>query len=821
MSLESIYGSVTLRPTRIGFLVRPTQQNISQVREIIRMCTCLWGGMFNPIIPVCTTLPASWRQDRFKGITGKGLADAYIRFFEPDVFVEAEAGLSKEVGITTSRRFLSERVRSLKQLVGSDGRRQADFVFGLSTLDIYRELYQKEFKFVSRKKRKVALFADDDPYCEAVFGAFSHSRSLAYMKKAYVDICEPDSFSASAANCLRLFKEGYFTPLQATLHELDVTFKNRDDPTIFIFDPHKTVDLIDYWNLRQFRSSLLPINVHWFDQFAETIRKMVTANFRSLPGNKHGVMVHTTIEFARSIDPAKRDALLNAYMAGLPAGSFISKHWYDPIWRTEWRTAGIQPRRAKLTSFEVDIEETVDQKNTTLTFPSPAPKFASEYSFANNDARWVNVVKLTDFVSRDSYFALTFPPNIKDGDFPALGYVSESFCTREGIVLFQQYKSHRASLLLMSQQDAVIGRFASRGIEAKPSSSGRNATQVLRAAGGTDGCSLFADEGTVKLLDKMAKTIHREADGATAQYPDRTASIAEWKEVLGRRSKAIFSSAKLSDFTDRNVMRVGLSLSCPHCAKENWYSLSDVNYEVTCERCLNRFSFPQAGIKFNESDWRFRVSGPFSVPDYADGAYATVLTLRLFNNTLNFSRTPTTFATGLDIVSGASKFEIDFAGWYTEGKKFWIDPSPVVVFGEAKSFGAEVFKERDVRRLKDLAETFPGSYVVFSAMKTQLADIERSRIRKFAEWGRVPQKNGEPRAMVIVLTGIELFADRYLKDTWEKLGGHHAAMVKHASVHLDDLWTLAEITQRLYLGMSSYWDWRALRLRKRKGKAPA
>jgi hypothetical protein len=106
-------------------------------------------------------------------------------------------------------------------------------------------------------------------------------------------------------------------------------------------------------------------------------------------------------------------------------------------------------------------------------------------------------------------------------------------------------------------------------------------------------------------------------------------------------------------------------------------------------------------------------------------------------------------------------------------------------------------------------------------MKTQLADIERSRIRKFAEWGRVPQKNGEPRAMVIVLTGIELFADRYLKDTWEKLGGHHAAMVKHASVHLDDLWTLAEITQRLYLGMSSYWDWRALRLRKRKGKAPA
>lgn len=247
--------------------------------------------------------------------------------------------------------------------------------------------------------------------------------------------------------------------------------------------------------------------------------------------------------------------------------------------------------------------------------------------------------------------------------------------------------------------------------------------------------------------------------------------------------------------------------------------MSDVDYEVTCERCLSRFSFPQAGIKFNESDWRFRVSGPFSVPDYADGAYATALTLRLFNNTLNFSRTPTTFATGLDIVSGASKFEIDFAGWYTEGRKFWIDPESVVVFGEAKSFGAEVFKERDVQRLKGLAETFPGSYVVFSAMKNRLGDMEKSRIRKFAEWGRVPQKSGEPRAMVIVLTGTELFADHSVKHAWEKFGGAHADMVKHPSVHLDELWTLAEITQRLYLDMPSYWKWRDLRSKKRAHKA--
>jgi hypothetical protein len=369
---------------------------------------------------------------------------------------------------------------------------------------------------------------------------------------------------------------------------------------------------------------------------------------------------------------------------------------------------------------------------------------------------------------------------------------------------------------LIPHQDAVIGWLKSRGIEAKPSSSGRNAEQVLRSVGGTRAAGLLSDEATVKLLDKMAKTIQREADGATAQYPDRTASVAEWREVLGRRSTAIFSKARLNDFTEKNVMRVGLNLACPLCSKENWYSLSELDYELTCERCLDKFSFPQAGIKFNEGDWRYRVLGPFSVPNYADGAYATVLTLRLFKNTLSASHAPTVFSTGLNIDHGSLKFEVDFVGWYSEGEKFWLDPSPVIVFGETKSFGADIFKDRDVQRLKSMAEALPGSYVLFSAMKKQLSDDEKSRIKKFADWGRVPQKNGEPRAMVIVLTGTELFADHYLKQTWQEAGGAHAAMVSHASVHIDDLWTLADITQQLYLGMPPYWEWWHKRRRTRK-----
>src|ERR1700756_2847520 len=38
------------------------------------------------------------------------------------------------------------------------------------------------------------------------------------------------------------------------------------------------------------------------------------------------------------------------------------------------------------------------------------------------------------------------------------------------------------------------------------------------------------------------------------------------------RNRVQATRAKLSDFTENKIMRIGLSLRCPHCAKENWYS---------------------------------------------------------------------------------------------------------------------------------------------------------------------------------------------------------------------------------------------------------
>jgi hypothetical protein len=313
----------------------------------------------------------------------------------------------------------------------------------------------------------------------------------------------------------------------------------------------------------------------------------------------------------------------------------------------------------------------------------------------------------------------------------------------------------------------------------------------------------------------MAKTVRQTHDGTLEEYPDRTASVQEWKTVIHRRGqKEFLARTSINAFTRSNILRIGLTASCPHCAKENWYSLTTLDYTVGCERCLREFEFPQADVR-RGTDWRYRVIGPFSVPDYANGAYSTVLTLRVFSYNLH-SETALTFSTGLDIEHQGARIEVDFVAWYQEGGKFWLDPEPVLMFGETKSFGTEVFHKKDIDRLKTLSELFPGAFFVLSAMKQEFGEIEKARMRAFAAWGRTPTKNGQPRAPVIILTGTELFSDWHVKHAWEKLGGRHAEFSKHASVDLDDLWTLADLTQQLYLDMPSYWDWLSEHYKRRR-----
>src|SRR5262249_1362044 len=122
--MPDISAEISLRPTRIGFLVRPT--DLASVRAIMRACTCLWGGAYNAIIPVFKKPPKGWKAEIYRGFKGPAVAKGYVRFFEPDVYVEAENGLLEQAGLGALREqhTIYPQVITLKELFEPEGGRK-------------------------------------------------------------------------------------------------------------------------------------------------------------------------------------------------------------------------------------------------------------------------------------------------------------------------------------------------------------------------------------------------------------------------------------------------------------------------------------------------------------------------------------------------------------------------------------------------------------------------------------------------------------------------------------------------------------------------
>ena len=305
----------------------------------------------------------------------------------------------------------------------------------------------------------------------------------------------------------------------------------------------------------------------------------------------------------------------------------------------------------------------------------------------------------------------------------------------------------------------------------------------------------------------MAKSVRRHADGTIEEFEDRAIDVARWKALVKQRlNTSHYRWISLDAFVKANVFKLGLSISCPSCLKKNWVGLASIREHLMCERCLKPFAFPQGSLNFDRTPWKYRVVGPFSVPDFAGGAYATILALRTLASTLSVSDAELTYASGLDFAGiGPTTFEVDFTCWYRRRALFGRSEEPMMVFGEAKSFAAECFKSADVSRMSKIADKFPGAFIVFATLKDTLSETEKASIGELALRGRARLDDGRPRSPVIVFTGTELFAQRHLGQAWKEKGGQHARFAEPPSVRLDNLWTLSEFTQKLYLGLPDPW----------------
>jgi hypothetical protein len=512
-------------------------------------------------------------------------------------------------------------------------------------------------------------------------------------------------------------------------------------------------------------------------------------------------MHNATIEFGRSIPQSRAERLLKTLKSGLPPGALIVKHWRNEIWIDHRDSHYVHREHRMIVTASERGAKLVINENAGLrtTFDTLSPDFARRYGGRGH--RWVNALMVSAHLSP---IATVLPFNTEDSRWPRLGIGGERVLVgSEGWIFTHHFKDRAQWVEFLSHEAAIAGTLSRYGISATLSEPGHIAKQMLEHLGGLWGVHLLADIGTLTLLNKMAggvRTRSTESQTIEESFELRAAPLKDWIDLIAKRKQTHqLPEAKLEDFTSKNVIRLGLETDCPHCQAKNWTGLRTVDYEITCDRCLKAYPFPQAHLKDHNRNWSYRVVGPFSVPDYGRGSYAVLLALRLLNS---FTSSAMTFATAMELRFDGGQAEIDFLALKGSERVDLTDP-PDLIVGEAKSAGkGQAVKPRDLSQLKAVAGKLPGAVIVIAVLRDHFLPAEKRILEPFVKWGRRLNADREPTNPVPLLTSNELMFDYLLSATWKDLGGVHAKFGAYDHTH--NVRSLADATQQIYLGLPSF-----------------
>jgi len=178
--MTELNATIYLRPTHIGFLVRPN--DLASIKRIAAASTCVWGGILNPMIPVFRTQPLEWQRDDIERAQGIEITKGYIRFFEPDVYVETKAGLLEKAGLGALRQKHSFHplVLTLDEFLEPNHHDDIEPNFGLNIFDLLRHLYTTERRFQFREDAAAISVPPNrsDGLAEVVFGTYPKAPGL-------------------------------------------------------------------------------------------------------------------------------------------------------------------------------------------------------------------------------------------------------------------------------------------------------------------------------------------------------------------------------------------------------------------------------------------------------------------------------------------------------------------------------------------------------------------------------------------------------------------------------------------------------------------
>ncbi len=790
------WGSVTIRvrPLRFAFLVDPADSK--GLYRAIELSTVLWGGSYNPIIPVYRRTPAKWEAHKVRRLPQpEDIISGYLNGFDPD-FVVPVGRCAKQTYEIGNRDLLQEG-----ELLG-DIAKTATPRHGIGLFELLRDFQDKELKYKRNDDLHIAIPEMPRAYrtfLASVFGVLPEGASR-IIEEDFARVPGITRIKPTLTNFVELWQPNRIFPRHLSMWSLEE--KPLQDAVLFVCDATSPLDIIDYWNLRAagYYVVPIPIQVSTSDSVRKLAKDFIEENYQPYRHNQN--MFHdTTVQRSRGLSEESVKKFCDSLDIKKPEEKNQFKYslrwWYPRLWDA-WARENASEGIAFPYSHE--DQQHISEGESRLDLRSLNPKFElfQEYS---GEPRFANEFSFRFYGSKEP-MAEVIPEGTRElsSAIGRSGYRNWRF-SKSGPVFLAHNKNDLIFLDLPRAESVMTEWFRERGWKVSLSGPGRIAAQLIKQLGGTYGTSWLAHKGVIDLLGELEKE---------AGVP-RQAVIGKLKKVIADDDLHFDSERFLERLIESNALRLGARIQCPICTRHNWYELNALEYKLACRFCLSEFEPPFASPK--NIEWTYRAHGPFA-SSIAQGSFTVLLTLKFLSGNHDRGITP---LFSFKAVKDGKELEADLSCLYK--RSTWRETGTHVVHAECKSFN--YFEKRDVERMQDLGEAFPGAVLVFATLNESLEKTERKMISTLARAERKKQSRGVPYSPVVVLTGIELFSSRGVRECWEGKGGLYEEFHKRR-LDCSDLHALADATQQLYLGLQSWHEWsEAERKKQRERRANA
>jgi hypothetical protein len=582
------------------------ENSLEDLRKSVRLNSTLWGGVFNPIIPIGSDIE---------------FARTLVKTFR----VDALFSVSETPEVATF-------VDSLGYLPWPDIERTL-FIDGVGgPLPVFLDVYHPLRKLQEFREKHHQRAPDGDSYVPKLLtrpkleGSRVDDAVLCTIGEyPDGDYC-PINYSAFADRLLgteylwvtrgHSLPEHYWRangPLNVTRYGLSV-HKDRgawNRPGLFVGNFSLFSDLIEYWNLRAAGVDVL---------FLPEDEKEV-----ALAGAQSWMATLTALLSEQEPSPFNLPAIWSPREQDWAScdrtfGTRYSRHILS---NTIWNGLNVKPPRVHFE--EQSVLGTLDEAHgeIAVAFPLPPKPFLedpeSSYQHAIVTARplidpkptvgtlhYPCVPQLNEFYGRRAYF-----------DYSAVRVETDGL----GVIT----PVHVSDLRLrgISPLNLCTEVFRLAGITAKQSIAGKVALRVIQHMGGLDSCRVFKVRGVRELLHdfSLSKTFsHKQALARIGPGFDTYKRLfVEPRERHEMEPQDVFLH-----LVRKKVIRPGIELECPSCQLTEWHSLNDLHETATCPFCGSPFD---SGPQLRDGSWLYRVSGLFARTRDHEGAIPVSLAL--------------------------------------------------------------------------------------------------------------------------------------------------------------------------------------------------